>query len=108
MTATNESLDLCSVKTFAELSGVTVEEVINWVDSQTIPSMKLADFRMVNLACLRPIWRRVRPPSKRGTTPFVKAATTRMSNLSCCSVWLLVLDGQRRKVWRHRGSAMAL
>ena len=53
MTVTNESLDLCSVKTFAELSGVTVEEVINWVDSQTIPSMKLADFRMVNLARLR-------------------------------------------------------
>lgn len=53
MTATNESLDLCSVKTFAELSGVTVEEVINWVDSQTIPSMTLADFRMVNLARLR-------------------------------------------------------
>ena len=53
MTATNESLDLCSVKTFAELCGVSVEEAINWVDSKTIPSMKLADFRMVNLARLR-------------------------------------------------------
>ncbi|MGP9827139.1 hypothetical protein ACT048_21940 [Ectopseudomonas khazarica] len=53
MSKRDDSLDLCSVKTFAELSGVSVEEVINWVDSQTIPSMKLADFRMVNLARLR-------------------------------------------------------
>lgn len=53
MSKPDDSLDLCSVKTFAELSGVTVEEVINWVDSKTIPSMKLADFRMVNLARLR-------------------------------------------------------
>ena len=53
MSKRDDSLDLCSVKTFAELSGVSVEQVINWVDSQTIPSMKLADFRMVNLARLR-------------------------------------------------------
>ncbi|MFI8580279.1 hypothetical protein [Ectopseudomonas khazarica] len=53
MSKRDDSLDLCSVKTFAELSGVSVEEVIDWVDSQTIPSMKLADFRMVNLARLR-------------------------------------------------------
>ena len=32
---------------------MSVEQVINWVDSQTIPSMRLADFRMVNLARLR-------------------------------------------------------
>lgn len=49
----DQSLDLCSVKTFAELSGVSVEEAVDWVDSGTIPSMKLADFRMVNLARLR-------------------------------------------------------
>ncbi|MFH6598450.1 hypothetical protein ACEVAQ_06970 [Ectopseudomonas khazarica] len=53
MSKPDESLDLCSVKTFAELSGVTVEEVINWVDNKIIPSMTLADFRMVNLARLR-------------------------------------------------------
>lgn len=53
MSQKDDSLDLCSVKTFAELSGVSVEQVINWVDSQTIPSMRLADFRMVNLARLR-------------------------------------------------------
>jgi hypothetical protein len=53
MIATNESLGLGSVKTFAELSGVTVEGVIDWVDSQPLPCMKLADFRMINLARLR-------------------------------------------------------
>ncbi|MNR30735.1 hypothetical protein D3C85_1482040 [compost metagenome] len=47
------TLDLCSVKTFAEMSGISIEEAINWVDTGTIPSMKLADFRMVNLARLR-------------------------------------------------------
>lgn len=53
MSSTDGSLDLCSVKTFAELSGVSIEEAINWVDSGVVPSMKLADFRMVNLARLR-------------------------------------------------------
>jgi hypothetical protein len=49
----DDSLDLCSIKTFAELSGISIEEAINWVDNGTIPSMRLADFRMVNLARLR-------------------------------------------------------
>lgn len=49
----DQTFDLCSVKTFAEMSGVSVEEAIDWVDTGTIPSMKLADFRMVNLARLR-------------------------------------------------------
>ncbi|WP_313290601.1 hypothetical protein [Stutzerimonas nitrititolerans] len=54
MSAKNDdSLDLCSIKTFAEMSGVSVEEAINWADSGAIPSLKLADFRMVNLARLR-------------------------------------------------------
>lgn len=53
MSKADHSLDLCSVKIFAEMSGVSIEEVINWVDSCTIPSMLLADFRMVNLARLR-------------------------------------------------------
>lgn len=53
MSKADNSLDLCSVKTFAEISGVSVEEAINWVDTGTIPSMRLADFRMVNLARLR-------------------------------------------------------
>ncbi|QNH00283.1 hypothetical protein [Pseudomonas sediminis] len=53
MTATNESLDLCSLKTFAELSGVSVEEVAEWANTGTIPTLTMADFRMVNLARLR-------------------------------------------------------
>lgn len=52
-TRKDDSLDLCSIKTFAEMSGVSVEEAINWADSGAIPIMKLADFRMVNLARLR-------------------------------------------------------
>ena len=49
----DQSFDLCSVKTFAEMSGVSIEEAIDWVDTGIVPSMKLADFRMVNLARLR-------------------------------------------------------
>ena len=48
-----DTFDLCSVKTFAEMSGISIEEAIDWIDTGTIPSMKLADFRMVNLARLR-------------------------------------------------------
>lgn len=47
------TFDLCSVKTFAEMSGVSIEEANNWIDTGIIPSMRLADFRMVNLAQLR-------------------------------------------------------
>jgi len=53
MSKADDSLDLCGIKTFAEMSGVSVEETINWADSGAIPSLKLADFRMVNLARLR-------------------------------------------------------
>ncbi|MGQ7815030.1 hypothetical protein ACUTAH_05045 [Metapseudomonas furukawaii] len=49
----DESLDLCSVKTFAEMTGVSIEEAIAWGDDGTIPSLRLAGFRMVNLARLR-------------------------------------------------------
>lgn len=49
----DDSLDLCSVKTFAEMSGISIEEASDWVDNGTVPSMRLADFRMVNLARLR-------------------------------------------------------
>lgn len=49
----DQSLDLCSIKTFAELSGVTVEEAVDWVDDGTIPGMRLAGGRWVNLARLR-------------------------------------------------------
>lgn len=53
MNKPDESLDLCSLKTFAELSGVSVEEVADWAATGTIPTLQLADFRMVNLARLR-------------------------------------------------------
>jgi len=53
MSKKDDSLDLCSVKTFAEMSGVSAEEAWEWVANGTVPSMRLADFRMVNLARLR-------------------------------------------------------
>lgn len=53
MSKADDSLDLCSVKTFAEMSGISIEEAIDWVDNGTVPSMRLADFRMINLARLR-------------------------------------------------------
>ncbi|MBZ9665227.1 hypothetical protein H3221_010735 [Pseudomonas sp. LMG 31766] len=52
MTATNVSLDPCSVQT-AALSGVSVEGDIDGVGRQTIPSTTLADWRTVSLAHLR-------------------------------------------------------
>jgi len=53
MSKTDDSLDLCSLKTFAEMSGVSVEEAADWAATGTLPTMRLADFRMVNLARLR-------------------------------------------------------
>ena len=47
------TLDLCSVRTFAEMSGISIEEAIGWVDTGVIPSMKQAEFCVVNLARLR-------------------------------------------------------
>ncbi len=49
----DQPLELCSLPAFAEMSGISVEEATEWVDSGTIPSMRFADFRMVNLARLR-------------------------------------------------------
>lgn len=49
----DESLDLCSIKTFAEISGVSVDEAFEWVSKGTVPSVRLADFRMANLALTR-------------------------------------------------------
>lgn len=34
MSKADDSLDLCSVKTFAEMSGIPIEEAIDWVDSR--------------------------------------------------------------------------
>ena len=38
MSKADDSLDLCSIKTFAEMSGVSVEEAISWADSGAIPA----------------------------------------------------------------------
>ncbi|MCJ0973832.1 hypothetical protein MST27_10665 [Pseudomonas sp. PS1] len=53
MSKADDSLDLCSLKTFAGMAGVSVEEAADWAATGTIPTMRLADFRMVNLARLR-------------------------------------------------------
>lgn len=45
--------DLCSIVTFASACGIPVEEVTEWVENGTIPSVTYADFRMVNVAKLR-------------------------------------------------------
>lgn len=45
--------DLCSIVTFASASGVSVEEVTEWVETGTIPSMTFGDFRMVDVGKLR-------------------------------------------------------
>ncbi len=39
----DDSLDLCSLSTFAEMSGISVEQAIEWVDTGTIPSMRSID-----------------------------------------------------------------
>ena len=33
----DDSLDLCRIPTFAEMSGISVEQAIEWVDTGTIP-----------------------------------------------------------------------
>ncbi|TRX75347.1 hypothetical protein [Pseudomonas mangiferae] len=45
--------DLCSIVTFATASGIPVDEVVEWVENGTLPSVTLADFRMVNVGQLR-------------------------------------------------------
>lgn len=45
--------DLCSIVTFASASGIPVDEVAEWVEDGTLPSLTFADFRMVNVGKLR-------------------------------------------------------
>jgi hypothetical protein len=45
--------DLCSIVTFASASGIPVDEVTEWVEDGTLPSVTFADFRMVNVGKLR-------------------------------------------------------
>ncbi len=45
--------NLCSIVTFASASGIPVEEVTEWVENGTLPSVTFSDFRMVNVGKLR-------------------------------------------------------
>ncbi|WP_282339030.1 hypothetical protein [Pseudomonas sp. PS02288] len=45
--------DLCSIVTFASASGIPVDEVVEWIDNGTLPSVTMADFRMVDVGKLR-------------------------------------------------------
>ncbi len=45
--------NLCNIVTFASASGIPVEEVVEWVENGTLPSVTFADFRMVNVGKLR-------------------------------------------------------
>lgn len=45
----DDSLDLCSIKTFAEMSGVSAEEACKWVAYGTVPSARLFAFGMIDL-----------------------------------------------------------
>lgn len=45
--------DLSSIITFASASGIPVDEVTEWVEDGTLPSLTFADFRVVNVAKLR-------------------------------------------------------
>ena len=47
------TLDLYSVRTFAEISGISIEEAIECEGTGVVPSMKQAEFCVVNLARLR-------------------------------------------------------
>ena len=44
---------LCSKETFAAMNGVTVDTVIAWMQSGTVPSVKMGRPRLVNLAQIR-------------------------------------------------------
>lgn len=53
MSQTDHAVDVCSVGTFAVMCGASTDVVIAWMDSGTIPCVKVADFRMVNLARIK-------------------------------------------------------
>ncbi|MEE1947980.1 hypothetical protein V0R48_03275 [Pseudomonas alcaligenes] len=45
--------DLCSIVTFATSSGIPVSEVVELVESGTLPSVRVSDCLMVNVRQLR-------------------------------------------------------
>jgi len=46
-------LDICSISTFAAMCGTSIDSVIAWMNSGAIPSVKVSDFRMINLARIK-------------------------------------------------------
>lgn len=44
---------LCSKETFAAMLSVTVDTVISWMQTGTVPSVKMGRPRFVNLAAIR-------------------------------------------------------
>lgn len=44
---------LCSKETFAAMNGVSVDTVVAWIHTGTVPSVKMGRPRLVNLARLR-------------------------------------------------------
>lgn len=44
---------MCSKETFAAMLGVSVDTVIAWIQSKTVPSVKMGRPRLVNLAQIR-------------------------------------------------------
>lgn len=47
------NLDICSVSTFAAMCGVSIDQVVSWMKQGTVPSVKVSDFRMINLAKIK-------------------------------------------------------
>lgn len=47
------NLDICSVSTFASMCGASIDDVIAWMNNGTIPSVKVSDFRMINIAKIK-------------------------------------------------------
>ncbi|MDH0894713.1 MULTISPECIES: hypothetical protein [unclassified Pseudomonas] len=45
--------DLCSIVTFASACGIPVDEVAEWVENGTLPSITMGGLRMVNVQQLR-------------------------------------------------------
>lgn len=47
------NLDICSISTFASMCGASIDDVIAWMNTGTIPSVKVSDFRMINIAKIK-------------------------------------------------------
>jgi hypothetical protein len=47
------NLDICSISTFASMCGASIDDVLVWMNTRTIPSVKVSDFRMVNIAKIK-------------------------------------------------------